>query len=311
MVETLSPEIAMRMLARRYKTDPKALVAVLCPLLIPIHKLDKKIFVAPGQNHARDTFTIKLNKENRTVVVRGRTGKFVPATYGGGEPGWREIAKGRIVELNEKTGIATGEIYLGFGGTDKEQLKVVLDELTESDFLEIDQYGVAAKALSGLAEYYLVEYLKSIGFEVLRMPEDMAAHLGSYMNFDFLIKKGGIQKRVEVKSLWGTNTRFARLIHSTTTKPKGDPKTWTKQQKANYYPTSSCKFSTQDFFAVSMFLRTGNIKEFAFARSVPKDKKPYGLPRSKKFPDHVSQNPLCNIGDGTWFGSIEDVWSLA
>ena len=82
------------------------------------------------------------------------------------------------------------------------------------------------------------------------------------------------------------------------------------QQKANYYPTSSCKFATQDLFAVSTFLRSGNIEEFAFARSVPKDKKPYGLPRSRKFPEHVSQNPSCSIGDGTWFGTIDEVWKL-
>ena len=73
-----------------------------------------------------------------------------------------------------------------------------------------------------------------------------------------MLERGGMQKRLEVKSLWGTNTRFARLIHSTTTKPTGDPNTWTPQQKANYYPTSSCKFATQDFFAVGTFLRTGN-----------------------------------------------------
>jgi hypothetical protein len=313
MADELSPDTAMRMLTRRYKANPEALIAVLCPLLVQIHTIDKEIIVMPGQKHARGSFTVKLNDENRGVLVRGRTGKFVPAAYGGGEPGWREIAKGRITDVDVSAGIASGEIYLGFGGTGKkhnEVLRAALDQLSEKDFLEIDQYGVAAKALSGLTEYYLVGHLRSRGFNVVRMPEDMAAHLGSYMNFDFMIERDGVQKRLEVKSLWGTNTKFARLIHSTTTKPKGDPATWTPQQKANYYPTSSCKFATQDFFAVSMFLRTGNIEEFAFARSVPKDRKPYGLPRSRTYPDHVSQNPLCEIGDGTWFGSIDEVWQL-
>jgi hypothetical protein len=310
MADKLSPDEAMRMLTRRYKAEPEALIAVLCPLLVPIHTLDKTIFIVDGQSHARASFTVKLNDETRGILVRGRTGKFVPSSYGSGEPGWREIAKGRIIDVNLKTSTASGEVYLGFGGKEDE-LKVAVDQLTEKDFLEIDQYGVAAKALSGLTEYYLVEQLKLRGFSVVRMPEDMAAHLGAYMNFDFMIEQNGIQKRLEVKSLWGTNTRFARLIHSTTTRPKGDPNTWTAQQKANYYPTSSCKFATQDFFAVSTFLRTGNIQEFAFARSVPNDKKPYGLPRNRKFTDHVSQNPSCNIGDGTWFASIEDVWKLA
>ena len=143
------------------------------------------------------------------------------------------------------------------------------------------------------------------------MPEDMAAHLGSYMNFDFEVEKGDIRKRLEVKSLWGTNTKFARLIHSTTTRPKGDPSTWTPQQAANYYPTSSCKFATQDFFAVSLFLRSGRIDDFAFARSVPRDQKPYGLPRARNYTEHVSQNPSCAVGDGTWFASLDDVWALA
>lgn len=309
MSNSLTPDEAMRLLTRRYEAEPEALIAVLCPLLVPIHTLDKRIFIVDGQTHARASFTVRVNQETSGVLVRGRTGKFVPASYGGGEPGWREIAKGRIIDLDTSTGIAQGEIYLGFGGRE-EDLAAAIADLSENDYLEIDQYGVAAKALSGLSEYYLVENLKARGFHVVRMPEDMAAHLGSYMNFDFIVERAGVTKRLEVKSLWGTNTAFARLIHSTTTKPLGDPATWTLQQNANYYPTSSCKFATQDLFAVSMFLRTGNIKDFAFARSVPRDIQPHGLPRSRNYPEHVSQNPSCSIGDGTWFASIEEVWNL-
>ena len=309
MSDKLTPADAMKLLTRRYTATPEALIAVLCPLLVPIHTLDKKVYVAEGQSHARASFTARVTNETSGVLVRGRTGKFVPASYGEGEPGWREIAKGRIIDVDGRTGIAAGEIYLGFGGKEK-QLQAAVDKLTEKDFLEIDQFGIAAKALSGLSEYYLVEHLESRGFKVLRMPEDMASHLGSYANFDFLIERGGVQKRLEVKSLWGTNTAFARLIHSRNTPPPGNPKTWTDEQKANYYPTSSCKFSTQDFFAVGMFLRTGNIEELAFARSVPRDEKPYGLPRARKYPEHVGQNPSCQIGDGTWFATIDEVWNL-
>lgn len=309
MTAKLTPDQAMKLLTRRYKADPEALVAVLCPLLLPIHTLDKTIFIAPSETHARASFTVKVNGETSGVLVRGRTGKFVPAAYGGGEPGWREIAKGRIIDVDSGTGIAHGEVYLGFGGQAKD-LEAAIAELTASDFLEIDQYGVAAKALSGLSEFYLVENLKSRGYQVVRMPEDMAAHLGSYMNFDFLVERDGVKKRLEVKSLWGTNTSFARLIHSTTTRPHGPEENWTDAQRGNYYPTSSCKFATQDFFAVGLFLRTGNVNEFAFARSVPRDVQPHGLPRARRYPEHLSQNPPCNIGDGTWFASLDEVWNL-
>src|SRR5690606_22116330 len=114
----------------------------------------------------------------------------------------------------------------------------------------------------------------------------------------------------EVKSLWGTNTSYARLIHSTTSKPKGPANLWTPEQKRSYYPTSSCKFTTQDIFAVNLFLRTGNIREFAFARSVSNANKKYGLPYVREYPEHVNQNPLCEIGDGSWFGSLDEVWNL-
>jgi hypothetical protein len=205
MMSKLTPEESMKMLTRRYTAEPEALIAVLCPLLVPIHTLDKRIFTVEGQSHSRASFTVRVNTETSGVLVRGRTGKFVPASYGEGEPGWREIAKGRIIDVDAKTGIAEGEVYLGFGGKEK-QLRTALAELSQYDFLEIDQYGVAAKALGGLSEYYLVEHLKSCGYHVVRMPEDMAGHLGAYMNFDFLIERDGVKKRLEVKSLWGTNT---------------------------------------------------------------------------------------------------------
>lgn len=310
MTENSSDDL-VKMLTRRYDAEPKALEAVLCPLLLPIHMLDKRVFVSDGERHARATFQVRLTDETKNVLVRGRTGKFVPAGYGGGEPGWREIAKGRIVSVDSERGIADGEIYLGFGGTDADELVAAISLLSENDFLEIDQYGASAKVLSGLAEYYLVQNLELKGFRVVRMPEDMAMHLGSYANFDFTLSRGDITKRLEVKSLWGTNTKHARLIHSTTTRPTGDPAHWTDAQRGNYYPTSSCKFATQDVFAVSLFLRTGNIRDFAFARSVAKsESSPYGLPPSRAYPEHVGQNPVCEIGNGTWFADIDEVWEL-
>jgi hypothetical protein len=248
------------------------------------------MFKIPGQPHWRASFTITIDRECEDLVVPGRTGKFVPSTYKQGG-GWREIAKGRILKLDQAARIAEGEVYCGGRKSD---LEFALKELAPEDLWEVDQYGASAKVLSGLVEYSLVQVLKEKGYTIRRMPEDMARHIGDYAHYDFEVTKGGITKKIEVKSLWGTNTKFARLIHS----------------KTEEYPTSSCKFATQDFFAVSLFLRTGKIKDFAFARSVSKDVKSYGLPRAEKFPDHVNQNPLCEIGDGTWFGSLDDVWKL-
>lgn len=294
-------------LSRRYQgATIDALASVLCPLLIPMESLDKTIERREGENHWRASFTIKLTDENRIVVTRGRTGKFVPGDKFG-PANWKELAKGRILSVDHSAGIAQGEIYVGGRKAD---LESALNGLNDYDFWEVDQYGASAKVLSALSEYYLVQHALARGYEVVRMPEDMAQHLGAYMNFDFLFSKGGVTKRVESKSLWGTDTRCARLIHSTTTPPKGDPATWTEDQRKNYYPTSSCKFDTQDIFAVGLFLGTGRIEDVAFARSVPSDVASYGLPRARAYPDHVSQNPICKIGNGVWFGSIDEVWNL-
>ncbi len=280
-------------LTRRYGgATPQALEAILCPVLIPIRSLDKTIIKMAGQSHYRGSFTVTIDRDCEDLIVPGRTGKFVPASYRDGGV-WKELAKGRVLTVDRTAGIAEGEVYTGASGK-KGDLETALGILSAKDCWEVDQYGASAKVLSGLVEYSLVQNLKAAGYAVRRMPEDTAKHIGTYAYCDFQVEKGGAVKRVEVKSLWGTNTRYARLIHS---KGKG-------------YPTSSCKFNSQEFFAVSLFLRTGNIRDFAFARSVDEDLKPYGLPRAGKFPDHVNQNPLCEIGDGTWFATLDEVWNL-
>lgn len=297
-----------RELMRRYTgSTPEAFIDVLCPMLIPIHSMDKEIKKLSSQNHYRASFSVQITEQNEGILCRGRTGKFVPGIFASGGT-WREIAKGRIIEVDAASSTAFGEIYTGGRKTDLEK---ALTELSLDDLLEIDQYGAAAKVLSGLAEHSLVKHLTKEGYTVRRMPEDMAQHLGNYPNYDFEVSMGVQVRKVEVKSLWGTDTQFARLIHSTTSKPKGDPASWTEEQRRNYYPTSSCKFATQDIFAVSLFLRTGNIKDFAFARSIPRDIKPHGLPRASNYPDHVNQNPLCEVGDGSWFKTIDEVWNLS
>lgn len=284
-------EALYRTLTRRYgDIQPEALTRVLCPLHVPIHSLDKEIVRIPGQNHWRASFTVQITPESRSILSMGRTGKFIPHTHIEGSP-WREIAKGRITVLDHTNGIAHGEVYVG---SNRKSLEHALEGLSVADYLEIDQFGAAAKVLSALVESTLATDLEDQGFSIIRMPEDTARHLGAYANYDFEATKHSITKKIEVKSLWGTDTRYARLIHST----------------GPGYPTSSCKFATQEFFAVSMFLRTGNVADFAFARSVPRDEAPYGLPRATRYPDHVNQNPLCQIGDGVWFDSLEQVWDL-
>lgn len=295
-------------LAKRYAgATPEALMAVMCPLLVPIRRLDKSIKRIPGQNHYRATFWIDITEQNETIVQVGRTGKFVSAAYSLGGA-WGEIVKGRIVRLDREKGVAEGEIYTG--ESSRKSLDDALDVLSPNDFWEVDQYGASAKILSALAEHSIVDHAKKRGYRVIRMPEDMAKHLGAYANFDFLFEKDGKTLRVEAKSLWGTNTNYARLIHSMTSRPKGDPSTWTEGQKKNYYPTSSCKFATQDIFAVSLFLRTGNIHDIAFAASIPSDISKHGLPRASKYPEHVSQNPICFVDNIVWFDDLDAIWNI-
>ena len=293
MIEKPDYEELFEILTSRYRgADPKAILQVLSPIMIPIHTLDKTIFKVKGQNHNRASFSVLIDKENYEILVKGRTGKFVPKFYvEGKEVVWNEIAKGRIIEVDYESGVAYGEVYTG--GT-RASLIDALETLSVEDYLEIDQYGAAAKMLSGLVEYILSQIARENGYLVKRMPEDMARHLGVYYHYDFEFEREGVRKRIEVKSLWGTNTKYARLIRS----------------KTAAHLTSSCKFETQDIFAVSLFLRTGNIRDFAFARSVSSIEKLYGLPHATNYPDYVHQNPVCEIGNGSWFGTIDEVWKL-
>jgi len=288
-------QVFLEKLTKRYGgATPEALESILCPVLIPIRTMDESIIRVEGQKHFRASFSIALDDNCQDLIAPGCTGKFVPRSYKDGGV-WRELAKGRILSVKNSASVAEGEIYCGTGGK-KSDLTKALELLSRDDFWELDQYGASAKVLSGLVEYSLVQVLKEEGYMVRRMPADMAQHIGGYAYFDFEVSGEGVTKKLEAKSLWGTNTKFARLIHS---------------KDANKgYPTSSCRFDTQDFFAVSLFLRTGKIHDFAFARSIPVDVKPYGLPRAGKYPAHVNQNPTCEIGDGKWFGTLDEVWSL-
>lgn len=284
-----------KLFTKRYRgASLSAIEKVLVPVPVPIRSIDPTIRRLSGCSHRSATFTISTDGAWHELMQPGCTGKFVPGEYVTGDGVWREIAKGRLLEVDHAARIATGEIYLGTKSAEA-GLNAALEQLSTADFWEIDQYGASAKVLSGLVEYSLARKAVAEGFVVRRMPADVAKHIGAYYSYDFEFEKDGVSKKVEVKSLWGTDTTCARLIHS----------------KTNGYPTSSCKFATQDIFAVSLFLRTGDINDFAFARSVSSANQTYGLPPAAKYPEHVSQNPVCAIGNGAWYGSIKEVWELA
>lgn len=155
-------------LTSRYKgATPESLIRVLCPILIPIHSLDKTIIKLKNQSHYRASFSIKIDDLNDEIIIRGRTGKFVSQAYVENQGVWREIAKGRIIEVDRNTGIANGEVYSGGTKTD---LSAALEELSENDYLEIDQYGASAKVLSGLVEYSLAKFARESGYKVLECP---------------------------------------------------------------------------------------------------------------------------------------------
>jgi hypothetical protein len=282
----------LRALLKRFRgATLDMLQEVLLPLQVPLVEVgvDIKRF---GPGYAV-TFQVEVGTEDPSIT-RGRSGKVIPKDAANGDAVWQELLKARIHEA--KAGHAVGELH----GGNKGELTEKLQKVRAGDVLEIDRYGITAKLESALTEVAFVRHAQLAGYKVTRMPEDIARHLGDYWHFDFLLEKDGITKRVECKSLWGTNTKYARLIHS----------------KGGNYETSSCKFATQDIFAVNMWLRTGAITDIAFARSVQRDEAhPYGLPVATgrgggPLPEYVHQNPVCSIGDGVWFQSINDVWNL-
>jgi hypothetical protein len=285
-------------LLRRFKGATfEMLEQVLLPLEAPITKVDRTL--RKVGKHKAGTFEIAQGSEHPTLT-RGRSGKVVPRAFADRTADWKELIKARIHDAKE--GFASGELHYA-----ARELADRLARVNVGDILEIDRYGITAKLESALTEAALVAHALERGYAVTRLPEDIARHLGEYYDCDFLFERKGVKKRVESKSLWGTDTSKARLIHSV----------------GGRYETSSCKFATQDIFAVNLWLRSGCVTDIAFARSVLKDDShPYGLPpatkRRKKgekgpkviLPDYVGQNPECHIGDGVWYGSIDDVWNL-
>lgn len=296
MTSSPTPSSLVEDLKQRFgPIDIEDLQQALIPVYLPIRSIDKSEIVRRGSFYTVD-ITLEGGKEV-SHLTRGSTGKIIPGDFVEGSGTWEEIGKCRIHEVGDD--YARGEFLAKSG--QKGDLEEALDKVKESDYLEIDRYGIAAKLKSALAEQAFANIVRDAGYNVTRMPEDLAKHLmddEGHPNFDFIVEKGDIRRRVEVKSLWGTDTSKARLIHS----------------KTQDYKTSSCKFETQDIFAVNLWLRTGNIYDFGFAVSEYSENHPNGLPCATKSGDkltgYVHQNPDLEIGDGRWFEDFDKVVKL-
>lgn len=288
----------VRFLLHRYRgATLKMLEQVLKPMYIEITWRDVEEAIQKFDSEWAIKFRVEQGSEIGYIET-GVSGKIVPGEYVRGDAPWRELAKARIHSSTDES--AEGELHSGAkkGGRRRfvERIKLV----ESGDYLEIDSYGVTSKLESALTEAAFVIAAEAAGYTVRRMPESKAKHLGEKQHYDFLVEKNGIVKRVEVKSLWGSDTSKARLIHT----------------KGGRWITSSCRFEDQDIFAVNLWLRTGYITDIAYAHSVLRDEQhSYGLPCASRrdrmpIPEHVHQNPGLQIGDGTWFATLNEVWDL-
>jgi hypothetical protein len=235
-----------------------------------------------------------------TNFEEGTTGKVVPRAHVEDGAPWHEIVKGRILACTSE--YATGELYF----SSPSRLEEALEKVKVGDYLEVDPFGVSSKVESALCEASFFRKAEMLGFTVTRMPENVAKHVGTQNYFDFRLERDGKVYRVEQKSLWGTDTTKARLIH--TVSKDGGGKNSTRADRQTWF-TSSCRFQDQDIFAVSMWLRTGRVDDFAFAASVPASDHPdWGLPVVPKHPSHVTQNPpISDPPSGPWTSELNEV----
>lgn len=228
-----------------------------------------------------------------TTFEEGTTGKVVSKAHVDGKAPWTELIKGRI--LKALPDHVEGELYFN-----SSRFKQAYSGVREGDYLEVDPFGVTSKVESALCEASLFIKAKAAGFNVTRMPENVAKHVGTQNYYDFKLEKDGRTYRIELKSLWGTDTTKARLIH-TVSKSGGSGKNSAREDR-QVWSTSSCRFKDQDIFAVALWLRTGQIVDFAFALSVSQDDhSKWGLPKVPKHPAHVTQNPpISDPPSGPW-----------
>ncbi len=249
-----------------------------------------------GPRKSSTVFRAEVPTEVWTTFEEGTTGKVVPKDYVEGDSPWREVVKGRI--LRSLPDHVDGELYF-----DSARLKAALAEVKHGDYLEVDPFGVTSKIESALCEAAFFLQAQELGFKVTRMPENVAKHIGTQNYFDFRLEKNSTVYRIELKSLWGTDTTKARLIH-TVSRDGGGKNSARKDRQV--WATSSCRFKDQDIFAVAMWLRTGRITDFSYALSVSQDEnEEWGLPRVPKHPGHVTQNPpIPSPPGGPWTSNL-------
>jgi len=290
-----SPETVSSLLRRFGGATEEMLSRVLTPYRLKIIKISD----AKEGGKTKKRFRAEVTGDIWTTFEQGTTGKVVPKSYVEGASSWREIVKARILESFPT--YVEGELY--FAGP---RLQAALAEVEVGDYLEIDPFGVTSKIESALAEAAFFREAEKHGFSVIRMPENVAMHIGTQSYYDFRLQRGRREYWVELKSLWGTDTTKARLIHTVSREGTGKNKARKDRQ---VWRTSSCRFKDQDIFAVSMWLRTGRITDFAYALSVPSDKhRTWGLPKVPKFPEHVTQNPaVADPPSGVWTSDLLEV----
>lgn len=276
------------LLSRFGGATPEMLDRVLTPYRLKL----TKITPAPDMKSAQ--FEAAIPDDLWATFAPGTTGKVVPRSHVEGAAPWKELIKARVRDVTDRA--VGGELYF----EPPSRIKVALEQVQVGDYLEIDPFGVTSKIESALCEAAFYQVARAAGFAVTRMPENVAKHVGTQSYFDFRLERKGRIYRVELKSLWGTDTTKARLIH-TVSKQGGGGKN-SKRSDRQVWSTSSCRFHDQDIFAVSMWLRTGKITDFAFALSVVEADHPtWGLPGAPKHPHHVTQNPtIADPLSGPW-----------
>lgn len=267
------------MLQRFGGATPEMLDRVLTPYRLRLVNISTERI---GTRKTRTVFRAEVPKDVWTTFEEGTTGKVVPKDHVEGNAPWREVVKGRI--LSSLPDHVDGELHF-----DAARLRTALAEVKVGDYVEVDPFGVTSKIESALCEAAFFLGAKEQGFKVTRMPENVAKHIGTQNYFDFRLEKDSNVFRVELKSLWGTDTTKARLIH--TVSRDGGGKNSTRKDR-QVWSTRSCRFKDQDIFAVAMWLRTGRITDFAYALSISQDEsEEWGLPKVPKYPAHVTQNP--------------------
>lgn len=256
----------------------QALSAILQPVQIPICSIDKTIVKLYGHAHWRAHFEVPCNEH----IVLGCRGKFLSAVTVEGRTIRREIAKGKVISVDEKRGLARGEIYTGTPA--KSDLAAAMEQLADGDYFEIDPYGTVEKIQRALSLHHLIEKAKAAGCRVEKAVN---------CECDLIFEKAGVKKRITLKNLSHTNPDCAQLVQNST----------------NDYFTKSCSFEGQDIFAVSLLARTGKRDAFLFARSVSELESPeHGLPCSSNYVDYATQNPVCRRDDKVWFETLDAFW---